>query len=580
MKKLKNNKFRIFSLLTVIILDWISLTAILYLKKKDILPLKFFLPIVLILLLTSGIFSFFIIKKKFKKKAISNKIKIPLTILSVLEIIAIAFALIYVNKAFKFLDTIGDSGYHIEKYSVIALKGRYEKIEDLEAGTMKYFKQGESTVDQALEQLEEKISVIKEESNNIGQMVDDLYNNQTDSIMIEESYKSIIKDSYEDFEDKTEILYTIEIKTETESIAKSVNVSKEPFNIFISGIDSYGAIESVARSDVNILATVNPKTHQVLLTAIPRDYYVELADTGGSYDKLTHAGIYGIDRSVRTVEILLDTEINYYVKVNFSSLTNIVDALGGVEVYSEYSFTGWDGGIFSEGYNKVNGTQALDFVRTRKTIPGGDRTRGKNQEALISAMIEKACSKEILTRYSAVLNSLEGSFQTNMSTDEITKLIKNQINEMAKWNVTSLNLEGYDAHAYTYSYGGGELYVMMQDEESVADARQKIKDVLNDQVLEGSYAANTGDVIIPGHTTPYWMMESYYSEPAPEPTPTAVEPEKKDPEELEDPENLEDPEAPENTEDPEDPENTEDPETPENPETPEEPEVPEESEGE
>ena len=167
-----------------------------------------------------------------------------------------------------------------------------------------------------------------------------------------------------------------------------------------------------------------------------------------------------------------------------------------------------------------------------------------------------------------------------MSTDEITKLIKNQINEMAKWNVTSLNLEGYDAHAYTYSYGGGELYVMMQDEESVADARQKIKDVLNDQVLEGSYAANTGDVIIPGHTTPYWMMESYYSEPAPEPTPTAVEPEKKDPEELEDPENLEDPEAPENTEDPEDPENTEDPETPENPETPEEPEVPEESEGE
>lgn len=579
MKKLKNNKFRIFSLLTVIVLDWISLTAILYLKKKDILPLKFFLPIVLILLLTSGIFSFFIIKKKFKKKTISNKIKIPLTVLSVLEIIAIALALIYVNKAFKFLDTIGDSGYHIETYSVIALKGRYEKIEDLEAGTMKYFKQGESTVDQALQQLEEKISVIKEESNNIGQMVDDLYNNQTDSIMIEESYKSIIKDSYEDFEDKTEILYTIEIKTETESIAKSVNVSKEPFNIFISGIDSYGAIESVARSDVNILATINPKTHQVLLTAIPRDYYVELADTG-SYDKLTHAGIYGIDKSVRTVEILLDTEINYYVKVNFSSLTSIVDALGGVEVYSEYSFTGWDGGIFQEGYNRVNGTQALDFVRTRKTVPGGDRTRGVNQEALISAMIEKACSKEILTRYSAVLNSLEGSFQTNMSTDEITKLIKNQINEMAKWNVTSLNLDGYDGRAYTYSYGGGELYVMMPDDDSVADAKQKIKDVINDQVLESSYAANTGDAFIPGHTTPYWMMESYYSEPALEPTPTAAVPEEKDPEELEDPENIEDPENPENIEDPEDPENTEDPETPENPETPEEPVVPEESEGE
>lgn len=562
----KNNKFKMFSLITITILDWISLTTILFLKKKDILPLKYFLPIVLLLLIIAGVFSILILKKK-----ISNKIKIPITILSIIEIIVLAVGLIYMNKTFKFLDNIGDSGYHIENYSVIVLKDRYKELNELEAKTISYYNQENSTISEALNILNEEISTIKEEKNNYQELVDDLYNENTDAIMIEESHRTMIEEKNTDFSEKTEVLYSIEIKTETVSIVKNVDVNKEPFNIYISGIDTYGTIDSVSRSDVNIVATVNPKTHQVLLTAIPRDYYVELADTGAN-DKLTHAGMYGIDKSIKTVELLLDTEINYYVKVNFSSLTNIVDALGGVEVYSEYSFTGWDGGIFSEGYNKVDGTQALDFVRTRKTIPGGDRTRGINQEALISAMIEKACSKEILTRYTAVLNSLEGSFQTNMPTEEITKLIKNQINEMAKWNITSINLEGYDGSAYTYSYGGGELYVMMPDDDSVTDARQKIKDVISDQVLESSYVANTGDATIPGHTTPYWMLESYYT-PV-EVTPIEPAESEKAPEELE--ENKEKTENPEDSENPEEPneepgENPENPEDPENSENPEEP---------
>ena len=554
---MKKNKFRIFSLITITILDWLSLTTILFLKKKDILPLKYFLPIILILLLTSGLFSFIIIKKKIKNKTIKNKIKIPITILALLETLLLGFGLIYMNKTFKFLDNIGDSGYHIENYSVIVLKDRYKDITELEAKTISYYNQENSTIEEAFEKLEEVISPIKEETNNYQTMVDKLYNEETDAIMIEESHRNIIEEKNPDFKDKTEVIYKIEIKTKTESIVKNVDVNKEPFNIYISGIDTYGTIDSVSRSDVNIVATINPKTHQVLLTSIPRDYYVDLADTD-SKDKLTHAGIYGIDKSIKTIENLLDTEINYYVKVNFSSVQDIIDALGGVEVYSEYSFTGYEGTIFQEGFNKVNGFQALDFARTRKTIPGGDRTRGQNQQALISAMIEKACSKEILTKYTSLLKSLEGSFQTNMSTDEITALIKNQIKEMAKWNVTSVNLDGYDGSGYTYSYSWELLYVMIPDEDSVIDAQQKIKDVLNNQTLESSYAENNGNVNIPGQGTPQWMYEYGPSQEIVqnlEPTSEVKEP--LEPEEPEISETQEEPEEPKSPDEPIEPETQE-----------------------
>lgn len=561
MNKIKKNKFKIFSKIAIIILDWLALTTILLLKKYDILPLKYFLPVLLSLMLTSGLFSILIIKKKIKKKPIKNKIKIPITILSILESILLAFVLIYLNKTFRFLDNIVDSGYHIENYSVIVLKDRYKEINELDAKQISYYKQENQAVDQALQKLEEVITPIKELKNNYQELVDDLYNEETDAILIEESHRTLIEEKNQDFNEKTEVIYKIEIKTKTNDIVKNVNVNKEPFNIYISGIDTYGSIESVSRSDVNIVATINPKTHQVLLTSIPRDYYVDLADTG-SKDKLTHAGIYGIDKSIKTIENLLDTEINYYVKVNFSSVQNIIDALGGVDVYSEYSFTGYEGTIFQKGFNKVNGSQALDFARTRKTVPGGDRTRGQNQQALISAMIEKACSKEILTKYTSLLSSLEGSFQTNMKTEEITKIIKNQINDMAKWNITSQNLDGYDGSGYTYSYSWELLYVMVPDEDSVAQAKERIKNVLNDQTLESSYVENTGNVNIPSQGTPQWMYE--YS--APQEIVQIEEPkaeqiieqiiEQEEPIETKtedptiDPEEPNEPEEPENTEEP------------------------------
>ena len=220
---------------------------------------------------------------------------------------------------------------------------------------------------------------------------------------------------------------------------------------------------------------------------IPRDYYVALHGTGKK-DKLTHAGIYGLDMSVKTLDDLLDIEINYYFKVNYGALVKLVDALGGVDVYSKYNFTsGEEFYTYKKGFNHVNGRQALEFVRTRYAFLDGDRTRGENQQAMIQAIIKKACSKDILFKYSNILDSLKGTFTTNFSTDEITDVINMQLDKMPSWNITSISLNGSDASEYTYSYPNQKLYVMKPNEETINNAKETLAKVKKGEVLDSSY---------------------------------------------------------------------------------------------
>ena len=228
------------------------------------------------------------------------------------------------------------------------------------------------------------------------------------------------------------------------------------------------------------------------MISIPRDYYVQLHGTTGTKDKLTHAGIYGIDMSIQTLEDLLQTKINYYFKVNFTSVIDIVDALGGLDVYSEYTFVSYSGYSFKKGLNSVNGEQALDFVRTRKAFTDGDRQRGKNQQALIEAMFRKATDKSIITKYNSLLNAINGKYQTNMSIKKMTSLIKTQLNTMKSWNITSYSLTGSDSSNYTYTYYQ-LLYVMEPDEESISTAIEMINAVLNGKVLDSSYTEIFGE---------------------------------------------------------------------------------------
>lgn len=482
-KQFKIKKFNIYITIVTLLMSWLAITNFLLICKYDILPIKFLIPVTIALLGIPVTLIFFMFRKKtkIKFKGILSGISIFLSILFII-------ILIYLNKTFSFLNKLSDTGYKTENYSVIVLKdSNYNKIEDINNKTISYYKNETSNIEQALTKLDETIDFTKKSEEDYTKLVESLYNNQTEAIVIEESYRGIIEETDETFSDKTKTIYTIEIETETIDITKNVNVNKETFNIYISGIDTYGKISSVSRSDVNIIATVNPKTHQILLTTIPRDYYVQLDGTTGYKDKLTHAGIYGVEKSIKTLENLLDIEINYYIKVNFSSLEKLIDALGGVDVYSEYTFTGTAGSSFKKGYNRVNGVQALEFARTRKTVSGGDRTRGKNQQALIQAMISKACSKEIITKYTSILNSLEGSFQTNMSTDKMTDIIKKQIDEMKPWNVTSVSLDGAGSSEFTHSYNHQKLYVMIPDETTIENAKNLIEKVSNDEILEGSY---------------------------------------------------------------------------------------------
>lgn len=496
--KTNNKKHKIYFIINSILLAWVSITTLLIIKKYDVLPFKYFIWILLAFILIPGIMIFLMLKKNIK-----SIIKKIISVFSIIFIIINVIALIYLNKTFKFLNTLVETGYTIENYAVIVLKDKeYNDIKDIENKNIGYYNQEQSHIGEALTKLDELVTVNKSEYENYDVLVDKLYNEETDAIIMEESHREIIDETKENFTKDTKVIYTIEVKYKTEDIAKNVDVKKETFNIYLSGIDTYGDISSVSRSDVNIIATVNPTTHQILLTTIPRDYYVQLAGTTGLKDKLTHAGIYGIDTSIKTLENLLDIEINYYIRVNFSSVERIIEALGGVDVYSEYTFQGASGTYFQNGYNRVNGSQALEFARTRKTVDGGDRTRGKNQQALIQAIIKKACSKDIITKYSSLLNSLEGTFQTNMPMDKITDLVKKQIDDMAQWNITSISLDGSNGSEYTYSYSWQLLYVMIPDESTIENAKAKIKEVSDNQILEGSYIENTGSVNSPGQSKP------------------------------------------------------------------------------
>lgn len=240
------------------------------------------------------------------------------------------------------------------------------------------------------------------------------------------------------------------------------------------------------RSDVNMLATVNPKTHEILLISIPRDYYVQLHDTTGPKDKLTHAGIYGIQMSVTTLEDVLDVPINYYLKVNFSTVVNLVDTLDGIEVYSDQSFTPWTNRnlTISKGNIHMDGATALAFARERKAYSTGDRHRVQNQQAVISALISKIShSPIILTKYSEILQDISNSLETNLHHDEISALIRLQLQDMPNWQIYKYNLEGEDAHDYTYSMGHQLLYVMTPDFATVDKAHNLITSMLAGESL-------------------------------------------------------------------------------------------------
>lgn len=264
----------------------------------------------------------------------------------------------------------------------------------------------------------------------------------------------------------------------------TINVTDKPFNVYISGIDVYGEIEKESRSDVNLIATINPKTHKILLTTTPRDYYVTIPGVSGEQkDKLTHAGVYGIDTSIATLENLYEIAIPFYVRVNFTSVEEIVDVMGGVDVESELAFTtGEEAGAIVEvqqGKNHFNGKEALAFVRERKALEAGDNQRGKNQQALLTGLIKSTMSPKILLHANGMINSVAGNADTNMSEKQMKSLIRMQLDTLQGWEIESVAAAGDDSgKKMCYSYSGGPLYVTVPYKESVEEIKEKMRGYL------------------------------------------------------------------------------------------------------
>lgn len=254
------------------------------------------------------------------------------------------------------------------------------------------------------------------------------------------------------------------------------------FSIYISGIDSRSGMIAKSRSDVNIVATVNTETRQILLVSTPRDFYVPLTISNGVPDKLTHAGIYGIEVSKGTLEMLYETEIDYYFRVNFSGFEGIVDALGGITVDSEVAFSVGDYS-YQQGENYLNGAAALTFARERKSFASGDRQRGKNQMAVIKGVINAAISPALLTNFSGIMDSIAGSFETSMPYEEIAALVRKQLDQGGDWNVVTYSVDGTGASKKPYSLSTN-AYVMVPDYDTVNTAIYMMEQVKNGEILE------------------------------------------------------------------------------------------------
>ena len=454
----------------------------------DMLPVKYLaiiaglLLIALLIVFTSQLLS--------KKKGIAGKI------FSVLMSVILAVGSFYIFKANGTVSEISGSGTKVDKVVVAVLADDpAESIQDAKDYSfgVQYALKGEEIQETVGAINEELGSAIAEtEYRSVQEQATALHNGDVQAIIYNEAYNGILSEEFGDFGNSIKVIYSHSIETKVENnAAEQVEVKDDTFTVYISGIDVYGAIETNSRSDVNIMAVVNPTSHQILLVTTPRDYYVEIPGiSGGELDKLTHAGIYGVDASMATLGQLYDTTIDFYARVNFTSLVEMVDALGGVDVYSEQSFTtSEDTGLVMnvvQGENHFNGQQALAFSRERMNVDGGDFQRGKNQQAVITAMIKKAVSPAILVGANGILNSVSGNVDTNMSQDQIQTLIKTQLSDGGAWNIKSVAAEGTGDQQYCFSSPGSLLYVTQPDPNSVASIKAMIDSVENGEVFTDS----------------------------------------------------------------------------------------------
>ena len=301
----------------------------------------------------------------------------------------------------------------------------------------------------------------------------------TKAIILNSVFENIIESEYPDYASKIKKIYTKEL---TKTVETPKDVKGDSFNVYISGIDTYGPISSVSRSDVNIIMTVNRETKKILLTTTPRDSYVPIADGGNNQkDKLTHAGIYGVDASIHTLENLYGIDLNYYARLNFTSFLKLIDLLGGVDVYNDQEFNAHtnNGKNYPVGTLHLDSKDALGFVRERYSLADGDRDRGRNQQKVIVAILQKLTSTEALKNYDSIIKGLQDSVQTNMPLETMINLVNAQLESGGTYKINSQDLKGTGRMDLpSYAMPESNLYMMEISDSSLESVKAAINDVM------------------------------------------------------------------------------------------------------
>lgn len=484
MRRKKNKKKKFFNIFFSIIGIISMVIAILFeinIIRLDMLPSKYLIIVTVILGLV-----YLILLLLTMIRSVKLKIKTVCFILFVLFDLIFFFGIKYSDKTINFLGKINEELTQSEIYYLVTKKdSKLNSINDFNNKDIGIYTKGNTdNLDKALDDLSDKIAFKEVKFDSTEMLFNSLINDKTDGLFINEAIRNHLNTDLSDLNLELKEIYKVTISSEKVDIKKSVDVTKEVFNIYIAGGDSYGTIESITNTDVNMIVTVDPINRKILLTSIPRDYYVNLPSFGDdAYDKLTHAGYYGIDESVKAIEKLLDIEINYYVKVNFSTIEGVIDAIKGVDVYSDYNFcaNGRSDICYKKGNIHLDGFYSLMFARERYAFKDGDVQRVKNQQKVLTAIINKVTkSTALITNYTDILDSVSESFSTNLDTKSINKLVRMQLSNMSGWDIESQNLIGTDLYTKnTYTFPEFNLYVMKQDENSVSSAKEKISEYFN-----------------------------------------------------------------------------------------------------
>ncbi|MBS5725641.1 MAG: LCP family protein [Clostridiales bacterium] len=420
-----------------------------------------------------------------KKKWISY---VVIGLVAAILLTAVGLAVYYIVIGKKTLEQVTTPEEPKVVFSVYVLtEDSAESIQDTQG-----YPYGISSSDAQLEAMEETLSQLEETLGevpalttyeNLFTLVDGLQAQESRAIILNEAYVQSIAeaDGYAWVADgirriESFVLQDVEESNTAEEMEVPENIP-ESFVLYISGIDTFGGLAVRSRSDVNILMTVNTQSKEILMLATPRDYYVEFSRTEGSKDKLAHAGIFGVEASIDALERLYEIDIDYYLRLNFTGFVDIIDALGGVEVYSEHDFTVKNIRDYQKGYNQLTGLEALAFARERLSFPTGDYQRVKNQMEVIKAVITKCTSPAILKNYRSVMNAIGESFETNMPEDQILSLIRMQLFDNKDWSFSTFTVDGTSAFRPTYTAPGMNLYVILPSTDAVRQAREMMEKI-------------------------------------------------------------------------------------------------------